>query len=50
MREVLLNDERRRWLVEVGRAHVERFHWETTARESLAIYKETAADKTNIKR
>ncbi len=50
MREVLLNDERRRWLVEAGRSHVERFHWETTARESLAIYRETAADKTNIKR
>lgn len=50
MREVLLNDERRRWLVEAGRSHVERFHWETTARESLAIYRETAEDKSSIKR
>ncbi len=50
MREVLLNEERRRWLVEAGLGQVERFHWETTARESLAIYMETAQNKSNIKR
>jgi glycosyltransferase involved in cell wall biosynthesis len=49
MREVLLNDERRRWLVEAGRSHVERFHWETTARESLDIYREMARNKPRIK-
>jgi glycosyltransferase involved in cell wall biosynthesis len=47
MREILLNDERRNWLVEAGRRQAQRFHWETTARESLAIYWETANRKTN---
>jgi len=49
MREVLVNEERRRWLVEAGRIRVGRFHWENTARESLAIYRETANNKSHIK-
>ncbi|HEV2201057.1 MAG TPA: glycosyltransferase family 1 protein [Bryobacteraceae bacterium] len=50
LREVLLDENRRRWLVEAGRAQVERFHWETTARESLCIYRETANNKSNTLR
>jgi glycosyltransferase involved in cell wall biosynthesis len=47
MREILLNAARRAWLVEAGRCQVLRFHWDTTARETLAIYRETADKKDN---
>jgi len=42
MREVLLNCERRESLKEAGRLQAQRFHWESTARQVLAIYKEVA--------
>ena len=42
MREVLLNCERRESLREAGRLQAQRFHWESTARQVLAIYKEVA--------
>ncbi len=42
MREVLLNVERREALKVAGRAQAQRFHWESTARQVLAIYKEVA--------
>ena len=48
MREILLNDQRRNWLVEAGRRQALRFHWDTTARESLAIYRETADIKLTL--
>jgi len=42
MREVLLNLERREALKAAGRAQAQRFHWESTAQQVLAIYKEVA--------
>lgn len=42
LREVLLNSERRDWLKEAGRLQAQRFHWESTARQVLAIYREVA--------
>jgi glycosyltransferase involved in cell wall biosynthesis len=42
MREVLLNMERRESLKAAGRLQAQRFHWESTARQVLAIYKEVA--------
>ena len=47
MREILLDDKRRQWLVEAGRNQAKRFHWDTAARGSLAIYRETAMKKAN---
>ena len=47
LREVLLNPDRRRWLLEAGHAQVRRFHWETTARQVLSIYRETAGIISN---
>lgn len=42
MREVLLNFERRESLKAAGRAQAQRFHWESTAQQVLAIYREVA--------
>jgi glycosyltransferase involved in cell wall biosynthesis len=42
MREVLLNVERREALKVAGRLQAKRFHWESTAQQVLAIYKEVA--------
>jgi len=42
MREVLLNCERRESLKLAGRAQAKRFHWESTAQQVLAIYREVA--------
>jgi len=42
MREVLLNCERRESLRAAGRAQAQRFHWESTAKQVLAIYREVA--------
>ena len=42
MREVLLNVERRETLKAAGRLQAQRFHWESTAQQVLAIYKEVA--------
>jgi glycosyltransferase involved in cell wall biosynthesis len=38
LREVLLDDHRRRILSEAGIQQARRFHWDTTAREVLAVY------------
>jgi len=43
LREVLLNPERREWLKQAGRLQVQRFHWERTAQQVLAIYREVAS-------
>lgn len=40
LREVLLDDDRRRILSEAGIQQARRFHWDTTAREVLAVYRE----------
>jgi glycosyltransferase involved in cell wall biosynthesis len=40
LREVLLDDNRRRILSEAGVQQARRFHWDTTAREVLAVYRE----------
>jgi glycosyltransferase involved in cell wall biosynthesis len=42
LREVLLNTERREWLKDAGRLQAQRFHWESTAAQVLAIYREVA--------
>ncbi len=42
LREVLLNPERRAWLMEAGRAQARKFHWDATARQVLSIYRECA--------
>jgi glycosyltransferase involved in cell wall biosynthesis len=42
MREVLLNSERREGLKAAGRLQAQRFHWESTAQQVLAIYREVA--------
>src|SRR5258706_1593416 len=42
MREVLLNLERREALKAAVRVQAQRFHWESTAQQVLAIYKEVA--------
>ncbi len=42
MREVLLNSERRESLRTAGRVQAQRFHWESTAQQVLAIYREVA--------
>jgi len=42
MREVLLNVERRESLKTAGRTQALRFHWESTAQQVLAIYREVA--------
>jgi glycosyltransferase involved in cell wall biosynthesis len=42
MREVLLNVERRESLKAAGRLQAQRFHWESTAQQVLAIYREIA--------
>lgn len=47
LREALLNEQRRSWLVEAGRVQAQRFHWERTARDSLCIYQEIAKNKGN---
>jgi glycosyltransferase involved in cell wall biosynthesis len=47
LREVLLNRERREWLKEAGRVQAQRFHWESTAEQVLAIYREVAPKKVN---
>jgi glycosyltransferase involved in cell wall biosynthesis len=47
LREVLLNVERRSWLVEAGRAQARKFHWNATARQVLAIYRECAMNNSN---
>jgi len=43
LREVLLNSARRQWLTGAGREQARRFHWDSTGREVLAIYQQTAA-------
>ncbi len=40
LREVLLNDNRRRALAAAGRERASRFHWERTAQEVAEIYAE----------
>lgn len=40
LREVLLDDDRRRVLSEAGIQQARSFHWDTTAREVLAVYHE----------
>jgi glycosyltransferase involved in cell wall biosynthesis len=47
MREILMDDARRRWLVDAGRTRAMQFHWEATARETLAIYLEIAGKNQN---
>lgn len=42
LREVLLNSARCEWLKEAGRLQAQRFHWESTAQQVLAIYREVA--------
>ena len=42
MREVLLNLERREALKAAGRLQAQRFHWESTAQQVLAIYREVS--------
>jgi glycosyltransferase involved in cell wall biosynthesis len=44
LREVLLNSARRQWLAGAGREQARRFHWDSTGREVLAIYQQTAAN------
>ncbi len=40
LRELLLNEARRKALSIAGRVHAQRFHWEETARNVLAVYRE----------
>jgi glycosyltransferase involved in cell wall biosynthesis len=40
LREVLLDEDRRRELSEAGIEQARRFHWDTTAREVLSVYRE----------
>jgi glycosyltransferase involved in cell wall biosynthesis len=40
LREVLLNEERRRTLSAAGIQQARRFHWDSTAREVLAVYRD----------
>jgi len=40
LREVLLNDNKRRGLAAAGREHAQRFRWDHTARAVLEIYRE----------
>jgi glycosyltransferase involved in cell wall biosynthesis len=40
LRELLLNEPRRKNLSAAGRAHARRFHWDDTARNVLAVYSE----------
>jgi glycosyltransferase involved in cell wall biosynthesis len=40
LREVLLNQERRQRLVAAGREQALRFHWDKTAREVMAVYRD----------
>ena len=40
LREVLLDEDRRRILSEAGIQQARRFHWDATAREVLAVYRE----------
>jgi glycosyltransferase involved in cell wall biosynthesis len=47
LREVLLNTERREWLKDAGRLQAQRFHWESTAAQVLAIYREVAPKNIN---
>ena len=47
LREVLLNAKRREWLKDAGRLQAQRFHWETTAAQVLAIYREVAPKNVN---
>jgi glycosyltransferase involved in cell wall biosynthesis len=49
LREVLLNRERREWLKDAGRLQAQRFHWESTAAQVLAIYREVAPKNVNNK-
>ncbi len=44
IRTVLLDPERRRRLTEAGEKQAQRFHWDRTAREVLAIYREIYRD------
>jgi len=43
LREVLLNDERRKELMAAGLVQARRFSWDHTAREVLSVYREVAA-------
>ena len=40
LREVLLDQDRRAKLAAAGREQARRFHWDNTARETLAVYRE----------
>jgi hypothetical protein len=44
---VLLNPDRRAWLIAAGRAHAKRFQWDATAQQVLSIYREVAANILN---
>jgi len=47
LREVLLNPERRAWLIEAGRVQARRFHWDATAQQVLSIYRDCAMNISN---
>jgi glycosyltransferase involved in cell wall biosynthesis len=47
LREVLINSARRQWLSGAGREQARRFHWDSTAREVLAIYHQAASNISN---
>ncbi len=40
LREVLLDDNRRKQLAEAGREQARKFHWDDTAKEVLSVYRE----------
>lgn len=50
MREVLLDDDRRRQLIERGRTQARRFDWDQTAERILEVYAEVAAGRTKATR
>ena len=47
LRDVLLDRERRESLVAAGRTQARRFHWDTTARQVLSIYRDVANHISN---
>ncbi len=47
IREILLDDDLRNFLVRAGREQASHFAWEATAKETLAIYLEMAEKKPN---
>jgi glycosyltransferase involved in cell wall biosynthesis len=47
IREILLDEDLRKFLVRAGREQAERFSWDATARETLAIYREIGGEKSN---